>query len=572
MPKPKSSKIWKYFSVNGESDPKCVICGKSIKSTGNTTNLMKHLKANHFSVFNDYSQTNQDDTAKIDTFISDINSIKGGDMNKNINSKLLWWIIKNAHPYRVCEQKGFKEFITSLNKHYSPPLKDKVNRLIRELYDTKKSQVTMFLNNVKGLSLTSDGWKDVSNQISYIGLTAHFIDEYKLHSVCLKANQIQESTSDNISSIFDQTIEDWGILKENIMCITTDGAANYSRAAKSVSNHIHCIAHQLNLIVEDGLENSITLSQLICRTREIVTAFKRSSVLMSSLTSLQEERNESSLKLIQDVPTRWNSTYHMIERYLVLHKEISCALIEHDKRDIDLSSEDVELLKEVSKVLQPFDEITKDISGEKYITISRIIPVINILKSLLTKLVLWERSTKALVVTFLTSIERRFGGLERNKLFAFSTLLDPRFKKIDFNSTSDCSDAVVELNKLLTQVELSQNLPEPEEDIGIWSVHNKRAKALTATKTALDSGLKHYQDSDVLPLTDDPLSFWRNNKLNWPQLHNLALKYLCIQPTSVPCERLFSKTGSIITEKRNRLKPKNVDMLCFLESLPQEFI
>lgn len=77
MPKPKSSKIWKYFSVNGESDPKCVICGKSIKSTGNTTNLMKHLKANHFSVFNDYSQTNQDDTAKIDTFISDINSIKG---------------------------------------------------------------------------------------------------------------------------------------------------------------------------------------------------------------------------------------------------------------------------------------------------------------------------------------------------------------------------------------------------------------------------------------------------------------------------------------------------------------
>ena len=62
------------------------------------------------------------------------------------------------------------------------------------------------------------------------------------------------------------------------------------------------------------------------------------------------------------------------------------------------------------------------------------------------------------------------------------------------------------------------------------------------------------------------------NEQNWSQLHNLAMKYLCIQATYVPCERLFSKTGSNITEKRNRLKPKNVNSLSFLSSLPNTFL
>ena len=77
----------------------------------------------------------------------------------------------------------------------------------------------------------------------------------------------------------------------------------------------------------------------------------------------------------------------------------------------------------------------------------------------------------------------------------------------------------------------------------------------------LHIGLKHYLESDVLPRSENPLKFWEKNKENWPPLHNLAMKYLCIQATSVPCERLLSKTGSIITEKRNRLKAKNVNSL-----------
>ncbi|KAF0729724.1 zinc finger BED domain-containing protein 1-like [Aphis craccivora] len=41
-------------------------------------------------------------------------------------------------------------------------------------------------------------------------------------------------------------------------------------------------------------------------------------------------------------------------------------------------------------------------------------------------------------------------------------------------------------------------------------------------------------------------------------------KRFCILATSVPCERIFSKAGQTITEKRSRLHSKNFEKMIFL--------
>lgn len=43
-----------------------------------------------------------------------------------------------------------------------------------------------------------------------------------------------------------------------------------------------------------------------------------------------------------------------------------------------------------------------------------------------------------------------------------------------------------------------------------------------------------------------------------------ALKFLCIPGSSVESERIFSSTGQLLSEKRSRLKAKNVNMISFL--------
>ena len=68
----------------------------------------------------------------------------------------------------------------------------------------------------------------------------------------------------------------------------------------------------------------------------------------------------------------------------------------------------------------------------------------------------------------------------------------------------------------------------------------------------------------VISRKDNLPKWWQQNGNVFPGLQALALKYLSIVTMSVPSERLFSKAGELLSAKRNRLKPKNVNMFLFL--------
>ena len=63
---------------------------------------------------------------------------------------------------------------------------------------------------------------------------------------------------------------------------------------------------------------------------------------------------------------------------------------------------------------------------------------------------------------------------------------------------------------------------------------------------------------------DDPLEWWRIHVRDFPLLSQFARRYLAIQASSAPSERLFSKAGQIVTPQRAQLKPDKANMLVFL--------
>ena len=95
--------------------------------------------------------------------------------------------------------------------------------------------------------------------------------------------------------------------------------------------------------------------------------------------------------------------------------------------------------------------------------------------------------------------------------------------------------------------------------------------ASDAQEQAVDKEFQKYLAEDLISIDDNPLKWWKSNQFRFSILAKVAKQFLCIPATSVPCERLFSTSGNIITPKQASLKPNTASMLCFLrQNLPEK--
>ena len=60
------------------------------------------------------------------------------------------------------------------------------------------------------------------------------------------------------------------------------------------------------------------------------------------------------------------------------------------------------------------------------------------------------------------------------------------------------------------------------------------------------------------------LSWWKENEIFYPHISKVAKKSLAIPALSVPSEKVFSFTGNLVSKKRARMTPANVNMFVFL--------
>lgn len=71
-------------------------------------------------------------------------------------------------------------------------------------------------------------------------------------------------------------------------------------------NHVSCFLHTLQLVIDDALFSQPMVKDLIAKCTH------HSSLACEKLKAIQSEAALPNLKLIQDVPTRWNSTLLML--------------------------------------------------------------------------------------------------------------------------------------------------------------------------------------------------------------------------------------------------------------------
>ena len=79
-----------------------------------------------------------------------------------------------------------------------------------------------------------------------------------------------------------------------------------------------------------------------------------------------------------------------------------------------------------------------------------------------------------------------------------------------------------------------------------------------------------YLNEPVINRSADWLIFWSNNKNNFDDLFDYAIKYLAAVATWIPCERVFSIAGHILNKRRANLTPQYAQDLIFLNKFSLE--
>ncbi|KAL7875152.1 hypothetical protein SRHO_G00061220 [Serrasalmus rhombeus] len=172
---------------------------------------------------------------------------------------------------------------------------------------------------------------------------------------------------------------------------------------------------------------------------------------------------------------------------------------------------------------------------------------------------------RELVDALCASMERKFHRMEYNTVLSETTILDPRFKKLAFNDNRAVDEALQRISAAAARSSQSSPLPggqEGEEAVeheqeeaqasAVWRFLEERATGESSRNPSADAmvEVRSYLEEPLLQRSAVPLSWWETKCSVYPRLTHVMARRPCIVATSVPSERIFSKTGQIITERR----------------------
>ena len=179
-------------------------------------------------------------------------------------------------------------------------------------------------------------------------------------------------------------LNSWAIEKTRVHVVVRDSTANMvAGIQKAELSAIGCTIHTLQLVIKDCIMTQRVVNDILARCRRFVGHFKHFHLAVEHLCSIQKQLNLPDHRLMQDEPTRWDSTYYLLDRLVEQRRAISLYDSDFELPD-RLSSNDWQLAEKVVSLLEPMQRITKELSA-RGVVISEVMPFLEILKTELGK-------------------------------------------------------------------------------------------------------------------------------------------------------------------------------------------
>lgn len=367
-----------------------------------------------------------------------------------------------------------------------------------------------------------------------------------------------------------------------------------------------------------------SVREIVLEFRKLSTYFHHSQKGSNRLVKLQSDK-KNPLEVMNDCPTRWNSTFTMLQRFVELHGalqkfftylETPAGKKEFDDRSTKKlklpTSEEWLTIQCLVVLLAPFSVASDQLGAESYPTLVSLYFVISSLKTVLRNDNMFDELIKTVQTesyayqvqmkmqsvrrSFLTLMEQRFDYTTEDEILWIS-LLNPYTTNSSLYSAYQRDRAEARLLDEMLNVKRSAvgtpcqpQVPpfqSPEKIINDPKEKARREMQELVYKPRMNSEVPAMSDevlkrscrqelerymyissaaglgeSDQSP--PSPLTWWKTNHLDFPILAPLARKWLGCVASSVPSERAFSTAGNTITKRRSALKPATVRDIIFM--------
>lgn len=351
---PRKSAVYDYFNEEGDgfrciiSDKECRQCNEFVpklkKGGGVSSNLKRHLLRHHKQ---EHGKVEDEDAKRlkkeeeqpkgqrsiVSIFPKAIKKATASITREDFVKGILKMIVYNGVPLTFFQEEGFQLLNGSFAESLKVPLgRDSIREMVIEKFCDEKQKLTESLSGTM-LSVKFDGATRLRSH--FLGISIQFWDEddgltvKTLALVDTEANH----TSDNIKNILLDTLGLFKITKSQILACVVDNASNMTRTIQllndedeasdededdpaetvkidSTIHHMRCAEHTLQLGIRDALKKG--------RPEKFVTKIRKvAQHLRTSHTDGILKRRAGKGMLI-DMPTRWGSTFLMLERLLHL--------------------------------------------------------------------------------------------------------------------------------------------------------------------------------------------------------------------------------------------------------------
>nr|CAB3267852.1 ZF(BED)-4 zinc finger protein [Phallusia mammillata] len=165
-----------------------------------------------------------------------------------------------------------------------------------------------------------------------MSLTCHFFDAtWTRKQVILNTKTKHGShTGEYLKVTFLNMLDEWQISKDRVALVLRDSGANIVKGVRLAElQDLSCSAHTLQLVVNDGLTSQRAITDTIAMLKKCAANVHHSIVAKQLLQDIQRGLGLPQHNLIQAVPTRRNSTLHMLQRMLEQKRALTIYCGEH---------------------------------------------------------------------------------------------------------------------------------------------------------------------------------------------------------------------------------------------------